>query len=101
MSDKSTLLALLAAQFRKYADAQVFAFDKGASMYCLTKAFGGDHYDITAEDHTPTVFSPLDSLHNKDDRIWMENNYRLSILNELKPLDKKTCISSYPSTASG
>ena len=74
MSGKSTLLALLAAQFRKYAGAQVFAFDKSA---------------------------PLDSLHNKDDRIWMENNYRLSILNELKPLDEKTCISSYPSIASG
>lgn len=34
---------LIAAQFRRYAGAQIFAFDKGRSM--LTLGAGGDHYD--------------------------------------------------------
>jgi type IV secretion system protein VirB4 len=34
------LLALIAAQFRRYRDAQIFAFDKGRSLLPLTLAAG-------------------------------------------------------------
>ena len=68
---KSTLLCLLAAQFRKYAEAQVFSFDKGYSMYCLTEAVGGSHFDIGGDDVNLTL-SPLQELDTLDDRVWAE-----------------------------
>ena len=43
---KSVLLALLVAQWFRYPKAQVFAFDKGHSLYGLCKAAGGRFYDI-------------------------------------------------------
>lgn len=43
---KSVLLSLIAAQFRRYPDAQVFVFDKGNSAKAITAAFGGDHYKL-------------------------------------------------------
>src|SRR5205814_643176 len=39
-SGKSVLLALLAAQFRRYPGAQVFAFDVGYSLWALAHAAG-------------------------------------------------------------
>lgn len=89
---KSTLLALLAAQFRRYSGAQVFAFDKGASMYCLTEAVGGDHYDIAAEDHDSVVFSPLQELETQDDRVWagdwVKSGCELQLDRPLTPKEK-------------
>ncbi|MGE0047737.1 MAG: conjugal transfer protein TrbE [Acidithiobacillus sp.] len=43
---KSTLLALLAAQWQRYKGARVIAFDKVMSLYALTEATGGQHYDL-------------------------------------------------------
>ena len=43
---KSTLLGLLAAQWFRYPGAQVFAFDRGYSLYVLTQAAGGEFYDL-------------------------------------------------------
>src|SRR5262249_44126053 len=43
---KSTFLGLAAAQWFRYPRAQVFAFDKGYSLYTLTQASGGEFYDI-------------------------------------------------------
>ena len=45
-SGKSTLLGLITAQFKGYQSAQIVAFDKGASLYPLCLAAGGDHYNI-------------------------------------------------------
>ena len=55
---KSTLLALLAAQWQRYANAQVIAFDKGMSLYTLTEAMGGQHYDL-AGPASDLCFAPL------------------------------------------
>ena len=55
---KSTLLGLLAAQFRRYRGATVFCFDKGKSMYPLTQAVGGSHFDV-AGDSAQLQFCPL------------------------------------------
>ena len=64
---KSTLLAMIAAQFRKYRNAKVFCFDKGYSIYCLTEAVGGTHYDVGDSDSSLT-FCPL----AESDLIWAE-----------------------------
>ncbi len=72
-SGKSTLLALIASQFRRYKDAQLFAFDKGRSMLPLTLAVGGDHYEIGAEPQaarSELAFCPLSELSTDTDRAW-------------------------------
>ncbi|NKL60091.1 conjugal transfer protein TrbE [Rhizobium leguminosarum] len=76
-SGKSTLLALFAAQFRRYADSQVFAFDKGGSMLPLTLGLGGDHYQIGGDIGPPAngeartlAFCPLAELSTDGDRAW-------------------------------
>ncbi|OOO33508.1 UNVERIFIED_ORG: conjugal transfer protein TrbE [Rhizobium sophorae] len=76
-SGKSTLLSLIAAQFRRYKDAQLFAFDKGRSMLPLTLAVAGDHYEIggdasgEGEGNSPRLaFCPLAELSTDGDRAW-------------------------------
>ncbi|UWU26161.1 conjugal transfer protein TrbE (plasmid) [Rhizobium sp. CB3060] len=80
-SGKSTLLSLIAAQFRRYAGAQIFAFDKGGSMLPLTLGINGDHYqiggDATAEREGRVLsFCPLAELSTEGDRAfaaeWIE-----------------------------
>jgi type IV secretory pathway VirB4 component len=43
---KSALLALMALQFRRYPEAQVFAFDFGGSIRAAALAMGGDWHDL-------------------------------------------------------
>ena len=43
---KSTALGLIAAQWFRYPRAQVFAFDRGYSIWMLTEAMGGEFYDL-------------------------------------------------------
>ncbi len=74
-SGKSTLLSLLAAQFRRYVEAQIFAFDKGGSMLPLTLGIGGDHYQIggdapEAGEGRALSFCPLADLSSDTDRAW-------------------------------
>ena len=45
---KSVLLALMALQFRRYEQAQVFAFDYGGSIRAAALACGGDWQDLGA-----------------------------------------------------
>tara|TARA_R110000850_G_scaffold183462_2_gene309047 strand:- start:2666 stop:5167 length:2502 start_codon:yes stop_codon:yes gene_type:complete len=45
-SGKSVLLSLLALQWKRYAGAQVFIFDKGRSARAATLAMGGAHVDL-------------------------------------------------------
>lgn len=60
-SGKSTHLGMIALQFRRYKGAQIFAFDKGMSMYPVCKAVGGAHYTISAESDSLS-FAPLSDL---------------------------------------
>lgn len=60
-SGKSAILALLAAQWLRYPSARVVCFDKGRSMYALTEAVGGQHYDIAGE-LSDLTFAPLDRI---------------------------------------
>lgn len=66
---KSTHLGLIAAQLRRYPNMSIFAFDKGMSLYPLTKAVGGSHYSIAADDEKLS-FCPLQYLETKGDRAW-------------------------------
>ena len=54
---KSVLLSLLALQFRRYEQAQVFVFDKGASARCATLALGGTWYELGLDGDL--AFQPL------------------------------------------
>ncbi len=74
-SGKSTLLSLIAAQFRRYAGAQIFAFDKGGSMLPLTLGIDGDHYLIGGDapeegEGRALSFCPLADLLSEADRAW-------------------------------
>jgi type IV secretion system protein VirB4 len=66
---KSTALGLIAAQWFRYPRAQVFAFDKGYSLYVLTKAAGGEFYDLAGE-KTDLAFCPLREIDSDADLTW-------------------------------
>lgn len=73
---KSTHLALLAAQFRRYKNIKIFAFDKGNSLYALaagirakTNSNSGLHFEIGA-DNNKLSFCPLQFLESRSYRAW-------------------------------
>lgn len=73
---KSTHLGILAAQFRRYTGMNVFAFDKGMSLFALaagintlTKGRSGLHFNVGGDDSTLS-FCPLQFLETKSDRAW-------------------------------
>jgi len=72
-SGKSTLLATIAAQFLRYKDASIFAFDKGNSLFPLTMGLGGLHYDIAGEG-SGLNFCPLSRIaESKAEQMWAED----------------------------
>jgi type IV secretion system protein TrbE len=71
---KSVLLALMAMQFRRYADAQVFAFDFGGSIRAAALACGGDWQDLGTSlhdgDHASVLLQPLARIDEPAERAW-------------------------------
>ena len=71
---KSVLLALMALQFRRYAGAQVFAFDFGGSIRAAALAMGGDWHDLggaLANDvNEPVALQPLARVDDAGERAW-------------------------------
>src|SRR5262252_6776765 len=71
---KSVLLALIALQFRRYANSQVFAFDFGGSIRAAALAMGGDWHDLggaLSEDALdPVALQPLAAIDNAGERAW-------------------------------
>jgi len=67
---KSVLLNMMEASFRKYRDAKVFVFDKGASSRVLTEAVGGVFYDLGAETETLS-FQPLSQIESPEECQWV------------------------------
>jgi type IV secretion system protein VirB4 len=63
-------LALLAAQFRRYPGAQVFAFDVGYSLWALAHAAGARHYDLAAGRVDALAFQPLARINDPTERAW-------------------------------
>nr|WP_313533812.1 conjugal transfer protein TrbE [Brucella anthropi] len=73
---KSVLLALMALQFRRYANAQVFAFDFGGSIRAATLAMRGDWQDLggSLSDDISLLntvsLQPLAGIHDTQERAW-------------------------------
>ena len=68
-SGKSVLLNLLSLQFKRYANAQVFTFDKGASSRATIQALQGDFYDLAATE-SGLVFQPLKDIDVGAEIAW-------------------------------
>jgi type IV secretion system protein VirB4 len=66
---KSTALGLIAAQWFRYPRAQVFAFDKGYSLFVLTNAARGEFYDLAGE-QSALAFCPLREIDSDADLTW-------------------------------
>lgn len=66
---KSVHLNMIAAQFRKYKNANIFIFDKGASTRILTEAVGGHFYDL-ANNKSDLSFQPLSQIDDENERMW-------------------------------
>ena len=66
---KSTALGLIAAQWFRYPRAQVFAFDRGYSIWMLTQAAGGEFYDL-AGPKADLAFCPLRDIDGESDITW-------------------------------
>lgn len=66
---KSTALGLIVAQWFRYPQAQAFAFDKGYSLFVLTKAAEGEFYDLGGE-KTDLAFCPLRDIDSDSDLTW-------------------------------
>ncbi|API58605.1 conjugal transfer protein TrbE [Tardibacter chloracetimidivorans] len=72
---KSVLLALLALQFRRYRQAQVYIFDKGFSARAAVLAMGGAHHALglggeDADTGQAIAFQPLRHIDRADERAW-------------------------------
>lgn len=66
---KSTALGLIAAQWFRYPRAQVFAFDRRYSIWMLTRAMGGEFYDL-AGPKSDLAFCPLRDIDGETDVAW-------------------------------
>jgi type IV secretion/conjugal transfer VirB4 family ATPase len=71
---KSVLLALIALQFRRYRQAQVFAFDFGGSIRAAAIAMGGDWHDLggglTQGSADSVALQPLSRIDEAAERAW-------------------------------
>jgi type IV secretion system protein VirB4 len=72
---KSVLLALLALQFRRYPDSQVYVFDKGFSARAAVLAMDGAYHALglggEGDDAGRAIaFQPLRNIAQADERAW-------------------------------
>ena len=71
---KSVLLALMAMQFRRYHNNQIFAFDFGGSIRTAAIAMGGDWHDLggslsAGSEHSVSL-QPLARIDDQAERAW-------------------------------
>ncbi len=66
---KSTHLALLAAQARRYNGMTIFAFDKGMSMYTLCAGVGVKHF-VVGRDEDQLSLCPMQFIESRSERAW-------------------------------
>lgn len=72
---KSVLLALMAMQFRRYANNRIFAFDFGGSIRAAALGMGGDWLDLggaldSGADEVPIALQPLARIDETGERAW-------------------------------
>jgi type IV secretion system protein VirB4 len=87
---KSVSLALFVSQWFRYPNAQVFAFDKGHSLFALCKAAGGRFYDIG---EGGLSFQPLRDIDDEAEfgwgQEWVETVLRMQQV-EVGPAERHT-----------
>jgi len=66
---KSTLLRALESAWLRYPNAQVYTFDKNKSSLILTKAVGGEFYDL-GSDESGLAFQPLADVDQAAEASW-------------------------------
>ncbi len=71
---KSVLLSLMAMQFRRYRNNQIFAFDFGGSIRVAALAMGGDWHDLggslsAGSEHSVSL-QPLARIDDLAERAW-------------------------------
>jgi type IV secretion system protein VirB4 len=85
---KSTILDLMIAQSFRIPGMQVFVFDKGYSSFILTKACGGQHWDL-GNDHLSAA--PLINVDQEVEREWAHGYLsallRISLGRDLQPVE--------------
>ena len=71
---KSVLLSLMAMQFRRYRNSQIFAFDFGGSIRTSALAMGGDWHDLggslSAGSEDSVSLQPLARIDDAAERAW-------------------------------
>lgn len=98
---KSVLLNTIAANFQKYRGAKVFLFDKSASSRILTKAMGGNFYNILVDTESLS-FQPLRHVDDPIERTWLLDwicSYLTSQNMVLNPDMKKSILEALQSMA--
>ena len=80
---KSVLLALMALQFRRYPQSQVFAFDFGGSIRAAALAMQGDWHDLggglTEGSEESVSLQPLARIDDVAERAW-SSDWLIAIL---------------------
>jgi len=67
---KSVLLSLIALQFRRYPQSQIYIFDKGLSARAAVLAMGGAHHALGAGESDALAFQPLRDIDIPAERAW-------------------------------
>ena len=91
---KSVFLNTLVCNYLKYKDAKVFIFDKSASSRVLTKAMGGNFYNLLV-DTKSIAFQPLSQIDKDTDLIWVHEwllRYATSQNFTITPENKKQLL---------
>jgi type IV secretion system protein VirB4 len=98
---KSVLLALMAMQFRRYPDSQIYIFDKGNSARASVLGMGGAHHDLGLDGSL--AFQPLRGIDHAADQSWAAD-WIASLLEheavQLTPEVKETIWSALSNLAS-
>lgn len=106
---KSVLIAIMAMQFRRYRDSQIFAFDFGGSIRAATLAMGGEWRDLGgqidagSEAVARLALQPLARIDDAPERSWAAQWLAALLANEgmvLDPADKDHLWTALNSLAS-
>lgn len=68
-SGKSVLLIMMALQFQRYQNSQVFIFDKGESFLAATLGVGGQHF-TPGRGSNELAFQPFANIEKDSERTW-------------------------------
>ena len=88
---KSVLLSLMAMQFRRYRNSQIFAFDFGGSIRTAALAMGGDWHDLggslSAGSENSVSLQPLARIDDAAERAWAAEWVTAILAKEGVPID--------------